>query len=60
MRAVITATDFIKNPQGEFKAIENNTNVAVTVWDISRYINSDVLTAFLTTNSITEITVALP
>jgi hypothetical protein len=60
MRAVITATDFIKNPQGEFKAIENNTNVAVAVWDISRYINSDVLTAFLTTNSITEITVALP
>lgn len=60
MRAVITATDFIKNSQGEFKAIENNTNVAISVWDISNYVNKPALDSFLSSNSITDITIALP
>ena len=56
MRAVITGTDFIKDVDGSFKAIETNTNVGLTV-DVTRYIDFSNFTQFVTDNGFNEIIV---
>ena len=54
MRAVITGTDFIKDTDGSFKAIETNTNIGMSV-DITRYLDIDEFTNFVSTNEFNEI-----
>lgn len=54
MRAVITGTDYIKDIDGSFKAIETNTNVGLSV-DVSRYIDFDSFTQFVGDNGFEEI-----
>jgi len=54
MRAVITGTDFIKDIDGSFKAIETNTNIGMTV-DVARYLDMDAFTNFVSTNGFNEI-----
>jgi len=56
MRSLITGTDFIRDIDGNFKAIETNTNVALSV-DTSRYLDTVVFTEFITNNNIEEIVV---
>jgi hypothetical protein len=54
MRAVITGTDFIKDTDGSFKAIETNTNIGIGV-DVTRYLDIDEFTNFVSTNEFNEI-----
>ena len=54
MRAVITGTDFIKDTDGSFKAIETNTNIGMSV-DVTRYLDIDEFTNFVSTNEFNEI-----
>jgi hypothetical protein len=56
MRAVILGTDFIKDTDGSFKAIETNTNVGLSV-DAARYMDLDSFTSFVESGSFDEITV---
>jgi predicted DNA binding protein len=56
MRAVIIGTDFIKDVDGSFKAIETNTNVGLAV-SPSRYFNIGDFTQFVEDNNFTEIVV---
>lgn len=56
MKSLITGTDFIRDIDGTFKAIETNTNVALCV-DVSRYIDINAFINFITNNSIQEIVV---
>jgi hypothetical protein len=54
MRAVITGTDFIKDTDGSFKAIETNTNIGMDV-DITKHIDSGSFTNFVLDNNIQEV-----
>ena len=54
MRAVITGTDYIKDIDGSFKAIETNTNIGLAV-DITRYFNADEFTQFVSASGFTNI-----
>ena len=54
MRAVIIGTDFIKDIDGSFKAIETNTNIGMDV-DIVNHIDSQSLTNLILDNSINEV-----
>ena len=54
MRAVITGTDFIKDTDGSFKAIETNTNISMDV-AIVNHIDSGSLTNFILDNNIQEV-----
>jgi len=56
MRAVILGTDFIKDTDGSFKAIETNTNVGLSV-DAARYMDLDSFASFVESGSFNEITV---
>jgi hypothetical protein len=54
MRAVIIGTDFMKDTDGSFKALETNTNIQVEL-NIKLFLNMNVLVDFVQTNSINEI-----
>jgi hypothetical protein len=54
MRAVITGTDFIKDTDGSFKAIETNTNISMDV-NVLNHIDSGSITNFVLDNNIQEI-----
>ena len=54
MRAVIIGTDFIKDTDGSFKAIETNTSIGMDV-DILNHIDSGSLTNFILDNNIQEV-----
>jgi hypothetical protein len=54
MRAVIIGTDFVKDTDGSFKAIETNTNIGLDV-DIASHIDGTAFTSFLLDNSIEEV-----
>ena len=54
MRAVIIGTDFIKDTDGSFKAIETNTNIGIDV-SVNNYIDTISFTNFVLDNSFTEI-----
>jgi len=54
MRAVVIGTDFIKDVDGSFKAIETNTNVGMDV-NILDHIDSQALTNLILDNSINEV-----
>ena len=54
MRAVIIGTDFLKDIDGSFKAIETNTNIGIDV-AVNNYIDTTSFTNFVLDNSFTEI-----
>lgn len=54
MRAVVIGTDFIKDVDGSFKAIETNTNIGLDV-DIASHIDGNTFTSFLLDNNIEEV-----
>jgi hypothetical protein len=54
MRAVIIGTDFVKDTDGSFKAIETNTNIGLDV-SANEYIDVTSFTDFVLDNSFTEI-----
>jgi hypothetical protein len=54
MRAVIVGTDFVKDIDGSFKAIETNTNIVMDV-NITNHIDSGSLTNFILNNNIEEV-----
>jgi hypothetical protein len=54
MRAVIIGTDFIKDIDGSFKALETNTNIGMDV-DIVNHMDSQALTNLILDNSINEV-----
>ena len=54
MRAVIIGTDFIKDIDGSFKALETNTNIGMDV-DIVTHMDSQALTNLILDNSINEV-----
>lgn len=56
MRAVITGTDFLKDTDGSFKAIETNTNIGMGV-DVTRYLDSVEFTNFVSSNGFNEIVI---
>jgi hypothetical protein len=56
MRAVIIGTDFIKDTDGSFKAIETNTNVGLGV-DTNAYLNLSDFTNFVEINNFNEIVI---
>ena len=54
MRAVLTGTDFVKDTDGSFKAIETNTNIFTNA-DVGVYLDSSILNNFIFDNNINEI-----
>jgi hypothetical protein len=54
MRAVIIGTDFIKDTDGSFKAIETNTNIGMDV-NVGNNIDATSFTNFILNNSFEEI-----
>jgi hypothetical protein len=54
MRAVVIGTDFIKDIDGSFKAIETNTNIGMDV-NMVNHIDSQSLTNLILDNSINEV-----
>lgn len=54
MRAVIIGTDFVKDIDGSFKALETNTNIALDV-NIANQIDATAFTNFVLDNGIEEI-----
>jgi len=54
MRAVITGTDFVRDNDGSFKAIETNTNIHPAV-DLRYYFDVNVLDTIISGTSINEI-----
>jgi hypothetical protein len=54
MRAVVIGTDFIKDIDGSFKAIETNTNIGMDV-NIVNHMDSQPLTNLILDNSINEV-----
>jgi hypothetical protein len=54
MRAVIIGTDFMRDTDGSFKALETNTNIGMDV-DIINHIDSGSITNFILDNNIQEV-----
>jgi hypothetical protein len=54
MRAVIIGTDFMKDTDGFFKALETNTNIQIE-FDINSFFNMNELVNFIKTNSFNEV-----
>lgn len=60
MRAVLVATDFIKDIDNTFKALEINTAVSLVVKDLSNYLNLTEFDEFLSNNGIDTIEFITP
>lgn len=54
MRAVLLGTDYIKDINGSFKAIETNTNIALSV-DVRKYFDIESFNQFVIDNGFNEI-----
>jgi hypothetical protein len=55
MKAVLIATDFLKDIDNSFKIIETNTNIHIVAKNISNYFNINEFDEFLSTNNIDTI-----
>jgi hypothetical protein len=55
MKAVLIATDFLKDIDNSFKIIETNTNIHIVAKNISNYLNINEFDEFLSTNNIDTI-----
>jgi len=52
MKAVIVATDLLKDTDGSFKILELNTNVGSVIGDINNYFDIEVFNQFVVSNGI--------
>ena len=52
MKAVIVATDFLKDTDGSFKILELNTNVGNVIGDINNYFDIEEFNQFVVSNGI--------
>lgn len=60
MKSVLIATDYLKDVDGSFKALEMNTNIGFVFRDMDQYINYDLLDAFIQENNINKIELITP
>jgi len=60
MRAVIIASDFVKDTNGEFKVLEINTHTHMVFNDANNYLDLDGLEQFVSDNGITNIQIISP
>lgn len=60
MKAVVIATDYVKNTNGEFKVLEMNTHTDILFKDANDYLNLDELEQFVSDNGITDIQIISP
>jgi hypothetical protein len=60
MKAVVIATDYVKDINGEFKVLEMNTQTALLFKDATKYLDLDGLEQLVSDNGITNIELILP
>jgi hypothetical protein len=60
MKAVVIATDYVKDINGEFKVLELNTQTNILFRDATNYLDLDGLEQFVSDNGITNIELILP
>lgn len=60
MKAVVIATDYVKDTNGEFKVLEMNTNTGILFTNANDYLDLDSLEQLVSDNGITNIEVILP
>jgi hypothetical protein len=60
MKAVVIATDYVKDTNGEFKVLEMNTQTQLLFKDVTDYLDLDGLDQFVSDNGITNIELILP
>jgi hypothetical protein len=60
MKAVVIATDYVKDTNGEFKVLEMNTQTQIVFKDVNNYLDLDGLDQFVSDNGITNIELILP
>ena len=60
MKAVVIATDYVKDTNGEFKVLEINTQTQIVFKDVTNYLDLDGLDQFVSDNGITNIELILP
>lgn len=60
MKAVVIATDYVKDTNGEFKVLELNTQTHILFKDVTNYLDLDGLDQFVSDNGITNIELILP
>jgi hypothetical protein len=60
MKSLLIATDYLKDIDGSFKALEINTNVGFVFRDMDQYINYDILDTFIQENNINKIEIITP
>ena len=60
MKAVVIATDYVKNTNGEFKVLEINTHTDILFKDANDYLDLDGLEQFVSDNGITNIEIISP
>ncbi len=60
MKAVVIATDYVKDTNGEFKVLEMNTNADILFKDTNDYLDLDGLEQFVSDNGITNIEIISP
>jgi hypothetical protein len=60
MKAVIIATDYVKDTNGEFKVLEMNTNTDILFSNANDYLDLDSLEQFVSDNGISNIQIIMP
>jgi hypothetical protein len=60
MKAVVIATDYVKDINGEFKVLEMNTNTAIMFKNANDYLDLDGLEQFVSDNGIINIEIITP
>jgi hypothetical protein len=60
MKAVVIATDYVKDINGEFKVLEMNTNTAIMFTNANDYLDLDGLEQFVSDNGIINIEIITP
>jgi hypothetical protein len=60
MKAVIIATDYVKDTNGEFKVLEMNTHTHIAFKDANNYLDLDILQQFVSDNNINTIQIISP
>jgi len=60
MKAVLIATDYVKDTNGEFKVLEMNTNTDILFGNANDYLDLDSLEKFVSDNGITNIEIIMP
>ena len=60
MKAVLIATDYVKDTNGEFKVLETNTQTDILFKNANDYLDLDALEQLVSDNGITNVEIILP